>query len=221
MFFGIRLPGPFRVGISSKGRVYGGVRMGPFSVSSYLGGGQRPSTRRPPVWPVTLDAAAAEAQADGWTMTGHSQNVVLLRKGSQAAELRAVRGGVTVRRIASRRALIFSGILVVAVCGLCGACGLSSGSDPEPTAPVLATSAARTTPPTTPAASASASPTRTASPKPSPKRTTAKPKPSTDKRYATCKEANAAGLGPYVKGVDPEYAWYRDADGDGIVCERR
>jgi hypothetical protein len=27
-------------------------------------------------------------------------------------------------------------------------------------------------------------------------------------------------LGPYRVGVDPEYAWYRDADKDGIVCER-
>lgn len=41
-----------------------------------------------------------------------------------------------------------------------------------------------------------------------------------DPRYATCAEANAAGYGPYHAGVDPEYAWYRDGDGDGTVCER-
>ncbi|MBZ5736116.1 excalibur calcium-binding domain-containing protein [Nocardioides sp. TRM66260-LWL] len=41
----------------------------------------------------------------------------------------------------------------------------------------------------------------------------------TDPRYGTCKEAKAHGYGPYVRGRDPEYAWYRDADGDGIVCE--
>jgi hypothetical protein len=29
----------------------------------------------------------------------------------------------------------------------------------------------------------------------------------------------AAGLGPYYRGVDPEYDWYTDADGDGVVCE--
>ncbi len=40
-----------------------------------------------------------------------------------------------------------------------------------------------------------------------------------DPRYSTCSEAKAAGFGPYVSGVDPEYAWYRDGDNDGTVCE--
>ncbi|NEA27138.1 excalibur calcium-binding domain-containing protein [Actinomadura bangladeshensis] len=42
-----------------------------------------------------------------------------------------------------------------------------------------------------------------------------------DPRFATCAKANAAGYGPYVKGVDPEYAWYEDRDQDGIDCEPR
>jgi hypothetical protein len=42
----------------------------------------------------------------------------------------------------------------------------------------------------------------------------------TDPRFATCKAAIAAGYGPYRRGVDPEYSWYRDADSDGVVCER-
>jgi hypothetical protein len=42
----------------------------------------------------------------------------------------------------------------------------------------------------------------------------------TDPRFDTCKAANAAGYGPYQQGVDPEYDWYRDRDGDGSVCER-
>jgi hypothetical protein len=41
-----------------------------------------------------------------------------------------------------------------------------------------------------------------------------------DPRFGTCREAIAAGYGPYRRGIDPEYAWYRDGDSDGIVCER-
>jgi hypothetical protein len=45
------------------------------------------------------------------------------------------------------------------------------------------------------------------------------PGPGTDPRFDTCGEAIAAGYGPYYRGQDPEYDWYRDADGDGVVCE--
>lgn len=41
----------------------------------------------------------------------------------------------------------------------------------------------------------------------------------TDPRFRTCGEAIAAGYGPYIKGKDPEYEWYRDQDKDGSVCE--
>jgi hypothetical protein len=41
-----------------------------------------------------------------------------------------------------------------------------------------------------------------------------------DPRFNTCGEANAAGYGPYVSGVNPEYDWYIDRDKDGIDCER-
>lgn len=40
-----------------------------------------------------------------------------------------------------------------------------------------------------------------------------------DPRFGSCREAKAAGYGPYVAGVDPEYGWYRDGDGDGVNCE--
>jgi len=43
-------------------------------------------------------------------------------------------------------------------------------------------------------------------------------KKGTDPRFATCKAANAAGYGPYFKGVNKEYGWYRDANSDGKVC---
>jgi endonuclease YncB( thermonuclease family) len=42
--------------------------------------------------------------------------------------------------------------------------------------------------------------------------------PDTDPRFGTCTEAKDAGYGPYVRGQDPEYAWYEDRDGDGTVC---
>lgn len=39
-----------------------------------------------------------------------------------------------------------------------------------------------------------------------------------DPQFSSCTKAKAAGYGPYTK-ADPEYAWYRDGDGDGTVCE--
>ncbi|WP_119729978.1 MULTISPECIES: excalibur calcium-binding domain-containing protein [Thermomonospora] len=38
--------------------------------------------------------------------------------------------------------------------------------------------------------------------------------------FDTCAEANRAGYGPYRRGTDPEYGWYQDRDGDGVVCEQ-
>lgn len=40
-----------------------------------------------------------------------------------------------------------------------------------------------------------------------------------DPRYATCAEVKVHGLGPYYRGQDVEYGWYRDQDNDGIACE--
>ncbi|PPK91957.1 excalibur calcium-binding domain-containing protein [Kineococcus xinjiangensis] len=40
-----------------------------------------------------------------------------------------------------------------------------------------------------------------------------------DPRYPSCKAAKAAGYGPYTRGVDPEYDWYKDGDSDGTNCE--
>lgn len=40
-----------------------------------------------------------------------------------------------------------------------------------------------------------------------------------DQDFGTCKNAKANGYGPYIRGVDPEYNFYRDGDGDGMVCE--
>lgn len=53
-----------------------------------------------------------------------------------------------------------------------------------------------------------------------PSTTLAPPAGGTDPRFGTCREAIASGYGPYTRGVHPEYDWYRDADRDGVVCER-
>ncbi|MGW0063189.1 thermonuclease family protein [Streptosporangium sandarakinum] len=58
-------------------------------------------------------------------------------------------------------------------------------------------------------------PTPTPTPAPTPD-----PPADNDPRFGTCAEANRNGYGPYRRGVDPEYAWYQDRDGDGLVCER-
>ncbi|WP_166427502.1 excalibur calcium-binding domain-containing protein [Nonomuraea mesophila] len=41
---------------------------------------------------------------------------------------------------------------------------------------------------------------------------------ATDRRYASCKEAVAAGDGPYYRGRHVEYAWYTDVDRNGVAC---
>ena len=42
---------------------------------------------------------------------------------------------------------------------------------------------------------------------------------ATDPRFDSCRLAKAEGLGPYQRGSDVEYDWYRDGDSDGIACE--
>ncbi|WP_205315491.1 excalibur calcium-binding domain-containing protein [Nonomuraea lactucae] len=39
-----------------------------------------------------------------------------------------------------------------------------------------------------------------------------------DPQFASCKEAAAAGYGPYYKGSRPEYDWYTDVDKNGVAC---
>ena len=43
--------------------------------------------------------------------------------------------------------------------------------------------------------------------------------PAAPPRYGTCKEAIAADGGNYRAGIDPQYDYYDDRDGDGVVCD--
>jgi len=46
------------------------------------------------------------------------------------------------------------------------------------------------------------------------------PQSGTHPRFSSCAEAARNGYrGPYVRGINPEYAWYQDRDRDGSVCE--
>ncbi len=77
---------------------------------------------------------------------------------------------------------------------------------PEGDAPTIAVNAGKAPPaPATPKPSATAEPAGAS---------------STDPRFDYCTDAIAAGYGPYVRGEDEEYGWYRDGDSDGTVCER-
>lgn len=90
--------------------------------------------------------------------------------------------------------------------------------------------------PTEPAMSVEVPSVKTPEVKKAPKKSASKPVPSkapakstpvkskpaassTDPDMGSCKKAKAEGYGPYVEGVDEEYSFYRDADGDGTVCE--
>lgn len=117
MNFGFRLPGPFRVGISSKGRVNLGVTAGPFSVSGAVGG-SRPGL----VLPVTLDQFVAQARAEGYSVQVTPGTGATIERRWQAAQATVVpHRGVTVKRVLSTWQIvaILAGVLLtVAVC--CG-----------------------------------------------------------------------------------------------------
>lgn len=90
----------------------------------------------------------------------------------------------------------------------------SSSSTPKPVVTLAPSPTATAIPTPEATAYASPSPSATASPSASPSVRTPDP------RFSSCAEAKRNGYNrKYVKGVDPEYYFYRDGDGDGIVCE--
>lgn len=89
---------------------------------------------------------------------------------------------------------------------------------------VVATPTPSLTPTPTPKPTISATPTPSPSVTAAPK-VTATPQPSAstralDPKFASCAEAKRNGYKrPYVRGINPEYYYYKDGDGDGVVCE--
>ena len=90
--------------------------------------------------------------------------------------------------------------------------GASTAQTPSSTA--VATSLAKSSVPVTQATTAS-----TAAPTQPPSGGGSTGQGGVDPRFDSCKAAKAAGYGPYYRGTDEEYSWYRDSDGDGVVCE--
>jgi hypothetical protein len=120
-----------------------------------------------------------------------------------------------------RQALKTAPILAILLVG-CSTTSPSESTEPLASVAPIESAAATTRPAPKPTAKPARTTTRPA-PKPAPttRRAAAAPPPApkTDPQFSTCKKAKAAGYGPYVQGEDPEYAWYKDADSDGTVCE--
>ena len=119
MFFGVRLPGPFRVGVSSKGKVYGGVTVGPFSASTPIGGGSAGAASGH--HPISLDAAVAELLRDGWKVAGRGDGWTQMRYGWRVAvHIDAVPGGVQWRQVTNSRKVIAWLVVIAGVVLFCG-----------------------------------------------------------------------------------------------------
>ncbi|WP_203871699.1 SecDF P1 head subdomain-containing protein [Planomonospora parontospora] len=97
-----------------------------------------------------------------------------------------------------------------------GSTGAPAATNPAATAPVTPPASAPATGTTAPAGQATTAPAAAPSGRTGADRAGAG---GTDRRFGTCREATAAGYGPYFKESDPEYAWYVDGDGDGVACD--
>ena len=116
MNFGVRLPGPFRVGVSSSGHVNAGVTVGPLSASTNLG---RPARPGEVVAPVHILDALADLVDAGWKVKGRGDDWAIVAKGMTALRLDAVRDGTAARRITSTRAVVVWLAVAVAIAAVC------------------------------------------------------------------------------------------------------
>lgn len=96
MFFGVRLPGPFRIGVTSSGRVIGGASAGPFTLSGQLNSPSRADQGMPVGVAVTMQDALLAAHRDGWKVVRSGPEGATLRKGLSARYVRPEPCGVSV-----------------------------------------------------------------------------------------------------------------------------
>jgi hypothetical protein len=110
----VNLPGPFRVGISSKGRISAGMNVGPLSVSTGVGASARKAGSGVVQAQATLAQAVAEIEAEGWRVVAQDSYAVILRKGRRQLQLRQVAPDVVeASPSTTRTALIVWGIVLV------------------------------------------------------------------------------------------------------------
>lgn len=115
MGIGVRL-GPFRIGVSSRGRVTGGVSIGPVSASTRLGGGQQNGAY--PIWPDKRDQLVAQAEAEGWRVVAGSDWHTRVERGWRAAVIATVQGGTQIRPALSERAIWGIAYAAIGIAGL-------------------------------------------------------------------------------------------------------
>ena len=112
MNFGVRLPGPFRVGMSSSGRVNVGITVGPLSASTSVG---RPPTPGEVFAPVHILDAVAALIDEGWKVKGRGDDWAVVSRGMMTVRLETVRGGTAARRLTNPwKVLVWMGL----ACGL-------------------------------------------------------------------------------------------------------
>ena len=120
MNFGFRLPGPFRIGVSSRGRVNMGVTVGPLSMSGGIGGAGRKMPQGV-FFPVTLDDFVRQAKAEGFSTQLTPGTSATIERRWMAAVARVVPGGVMLRRVWSTWQILalIGGVMLLVLC-CCG-----------------------------------------------------------------------------------------------------
>lgn len=119
MAIGFRV-GPARIGVN-RGRLTGGLRLGPVTVSGQTGG-RRGGAAPQPAWvppatvPIGLAEATAQAEEQGWTVAHRGEAAVWVQRGLRARVIEQHPTGVLARPTLGPRALITGLVALAAVC---------------------------------------------------------------------------------------------------------